>query len=211
MSAYSNPRRGGINAISIRENDELIEAELTDGTQDIVLGTHHGQAIRFKETDARAMGRTASGVRGIRLRKDDFVVGMVVIKRGYHADGRNRKWATASGGSMQDYRITRRGGKGIITIKTTEKVGNMVTIQEVVDDDDLMIITAKGVIIRLKLQGVNIIGRNTQGVRLIRLDEGDRIADVTRVAKTENDNIDDEQLDGQTEDSQESDTVPSDE
>ncbi len=210
LSAYSNPRRGGINAISIRGNDELIEAELTDGAQDIVLGTYHGKAIRFKETDARAMGRTASGVTGIRLRKDDFVVGMVVIKR-----DTTLMVVTENGygkrSSMQDYRITRRGGKGIITIKTTEKVGNMVTIQEVVDDDDLMIITAKGVIIRLKLHGVNIIGRNTQGVRLIKLDEGDRIADVTRVAKTENDNIDDEQLDGQTEDSQESDTVPSDE
>ena len=162
LSAYSNPRRGGINAISIRENDELIEAELTDGTQDIVLGTHHGQAIRFKETDARAMGRTASGVRGIRLRKDDFVVGMVVIKR-----DTTLMVVTENGygkrSSMQDYRITRRGGKGIITIKTTEKVGNMVTIQEVVDDDDLMIITAKGVIIRLKLQGVNIIGRKHSG------------------------------------------------
>ncbi len=215
LSSYSHPRRGGINAISIRENDELIEAELTDGTQDVVLGTYHGKAIRFKETDARAMGRTASGVMGIRLRKDDYVVGMVVIKR-----DTTLMVVTENGygkrSNMQDYRITRRGGKGIITIKTTEKVGYMVTIQEVVNDDDLMIITAKGVIIRLKLHGVNIIGRNTQGVRLIKLDEGDRIADVTRVAKTENDDIDDEQLDEQTEDSQEndedsqeSDTVPS--
>ena len=185
LSAYSHPRRGGINAISIRENDQLIEAEITDGTQDVVLGTYHGKAIRFKETDARTMGRTASGVTGIRLRENDYVVGMVVVKRDttfmvVTENGYGKR------SNMQDYRITRRGGKGIITIKTTDKVGNMVTIQEVVDEDDLMIITTRGVVIRLKVQGVSIIGRNTQGVRLIRLDDGDRIADVTRVAKSEN-------------------------
>jgi DNA gyrase subunit A len=207
LSAYSHPRRGGINAITIRENDQLIEAELTDGSQDVVLGTYHGKAIRFKETDSRPMGRTASGVTGIRLRENDYVVGMVVIKR-----DTTLMVVTENGygkrSNMQDYRITKRGGKGIITIKTTEKVGNMVTIQEVVDEDDLMIITVKGVIIRLKVQGVNIIGRNTQGVRLIRLDDGDRIADVTRVAKSEKGFEDD---DDPADEGQENDILTSDE
>jgi len=185
LSAYSHPRRGGINALTIREGDDLIEAKLTDGTQDIVLGTHLGQAIRFRERDVRPMGRTAAGVIGVKLRKGDYVVGMVVIKR-----DSTLMVVTENGygkrSYVRDYRITRRGGVGIITIKTTERVGKMVTIQEVVDEDDLMIITECGVVIRLKTKGVSIIGRNTQGVRLIRLDEGDNIADVTRVAKSEN-------------------------
>ena len=210
LSAYSHPRRGGINAISIRENDQLIEAEITDGTQDVVLGTYHGKAIRFKETDARTMGRTASGVTGIRLRENDYVVGMVVVKRDttfmvVTENGYGKR------SNMQDYRITRRGGKGIITIKTTDKVGNMVTIQEVVDEDDLMIITTRGVVIRLKVQGVSIIGRNTQGVRLIRLDDGDRIADVTRVAKSENRVEMDENEEDPADEGQENDFVTSDE
>ncbi|MCH7783067.1 DNA gyrase subunit A [candidate division KSB1 bacterium] len=184
LSSYSRPRRNGINAISIREDDDLIEAKITDGTQDIVLGTHHGQAIRFKETDVRPMGRTATGVRGVRLRKDDFVVGMVVIKRDATLMVVTEK-GFGKRSFVRDYRITRRGGVGIITIKTTERIGKMITIQEVVDEDDLMIITTNGVVIRLKIQGVNVIGRNTQGVRLIRLDEKDNIADVTRVAKSD--------------------------
>lgn len=186
LSAYSHPRRGGINAITIREDDDLIEAKLTDGTQDIVLGTYNGQAIRFKETDARPMGRTAAGVIGIKLRKGDYVVGMVVIKRDATLLAVTEK-GYGKRSLIRDYRVTRRGGLGIITIKTTERVGKMITLQEVVDEDDLMIITTKGVVIRLKLKGVSIIGRNTQGVRLIRLDEGDEIADVTRVAESEED------------------------
>ncbi|MFC1513734.1 DNA gyrase subunit A, partial [candidate division KSB1 bacterium] len=186
LSAYSHPRKGGINAITIREGDDLIEADITDGTQDVVLGTYYGQAIRFKETDCRPMGRTAAGVRGIRLRQDDHVVGMVVIKR-----EATLLTVTKNGygkrSFIKDYRITRRGGVGVITLKTTDKVGKMVTLQEVVDQDDLMIITTKGVVIRLKVSGVSVIGRNTQGVRLIKLDEGDKIADVTRVAKSEED------------------------
>jgi len=184
LSSYSHPRKGGINAITIREGDDLIDAQLTDGSQDIVLGTNSGQAIRFVESDVRPMGRTASGVRGIKLRKDDYVVGMVVIKRDstllvVTENGYGKR------SYIRDYRVTRRGGVGIITIKTTEKVGRMITIQEVVDEDDLMIITGKGVVIRLNVSGVSVIGRNTQGVRLIRLDDGDNIADVTRVAKSE--------------------------
>jgi len=186
LSAYSHPRRGGINAITIREDDDLIEAKLTDGTQDIVLGTYNGQAIRFKETDARPIGRTATGVIGIKLRKGDYVVGMVVIKRDATLLAVTEK-GYGKRSLIRDYRVTRRGGLGIITIKTTEKVGKMITLQEVVDEDDLMIITTKGVVIRLKLKGVSIIGRNTQGVRLIRLDEGDEIADVTRVAESAED------------------------
>ena len=132
------------------------------------------------------MGRTATGVIGIKLRKGDYVVGMVVIKRDATLLAVTEK-GYGKRSLIRDYRVTRRGGVGIITIKTTEKVGKMITLQEVVDEDDLMIITTKGVVIRLKLKGVSIIGRNTQGVRLIRLDEGGKIADVTRVAKSEED------------------------
>ncbi|MFC1557309.1 DNA gyrase C-terminal beta-propeller domain-containing protein, partial [candidate division KSB1 bacterium] len=185
LTAYSHPRRGGINAITIREGDDLIDARLTEGTQDIVLGTYQGQAIRFKETDARPMGRTASGVIGIKLRPHDYVVGLVVIKRDASLLVVTEK-GYGKRSKVIDYRVTRRGGIGIKTIKTTPKVGMMITIQEVVDDDDLMIITTAGVVIRLKVKGISVIGRNTQGVRLIRLDEGAAIADVTRVAKSDN-------------------------
>jgi DNA gyrase subunit A len=142
------------------------------------------------------MGRTASGVIGIRLRKDDIVVGMVVIKRdatllAVTENGYGKR------SFIRDYRVTKRSGVGIITIKTVQKVGKMIALLEVVSEDDLMIITQKGVVIRLKIKGVSIIGRNTQGVRLIRLDEGDSIADVTRVAEPEEEEgngLPDEQL-----------------
>jgi len=196
LVAYSHPRRGGINAITIREDDDLIDAKLTEGANDVVLGTRFGQAIRFKETNVRPMGRTASGVIGIRLRKDDIVVGMVVIKRdatllAVTENGYGKR------SFIRDYRVTKRSGVGIITIKTVQRVGKMIALLEVVSEDDLMIITQKGVVIRLKIKGVSIIGRNTQGVRLIRLDEGDSIADVTRVAEPEEEEgngLPDEQL-----------------
>ncbi|RKY88365.1 DNA gyrase subunit A [candidate division KSB1 bacterium] len=185
LYAYGHPRKGGINAISIRDEDKLIGAKLTDGTQDIVLGTHNGKAIRFNESRVRAMGRTATGVKGINLAKDDYVVGMVVIKREASLLVVTDK-GFGKRSSIHDYRITNRGGVGIITIKTTERVGKMITIMEVVDNDDLMIITEKGVVIRLRIADIRTTGRNTQGVRLIKIDEGDKIADVARIVKSEN-------------------------
>ncbi len=184
LSAYSHPKRTGIIAITLRDDDSLIDAKLTDGSQDIVLGTREGKAIRFHESDVRPMGRTASGVRGITLSGKDQVVGMVVVRR----EG-TLMVATSEGygkrSDISDYRITSRGGKGIITVRTTPKVGEMIAIMDVLDRDDLLIITVNGQIIRQKIQDIKVIGRNTQGVRLIRLDEGDHVADVARVVREE--------------------------
>ncbi|MBN1894850.1 DNA gyrase subunit A [bacterium] len=182
LSAYSHPKRTGIQAILLREGDTLIDAALTDGSQEIVLGTRGGQAIRFHESEVRPMGRTASGVRGIALSKGDVAVGMVVIRR----DG-TLLVVTENGfgkrSEIADYRITRRGGKGIITLKVSSKIGRMITIMDVLDTDDLLIITAKGQVIRQQIQQIKVIGRNTQGVRLIRLNAEDVVADVARVVR----------------------------
>jgi DNA gyrase subunit A len=181
---YSHPKRGGIIAAKIREDDSLIDVRLTDGTQDVILATHEGQAVRFHESDARPMGRVSTGVRGVRLDKGDYVIGMVDVKR----EG-SLLVVTENGmgkrSEIADYRVTRRGGKGVITVKVTDKTGKMVTIKEVVDSDELMIITQQGQVIRLPLSGVRVIGRATQGVRLINLDEGDRVVDVARVVVKE--------------------------
>lgn len=184
LTAYSHPKRTGINAITLRPGDQLIDAKLTDGTQDIVLGTSHGKAIRFNETAVRPMGRTASGVRGINLTEGDFVIGMVVARREgtllvVTENGNGKRSA------ISDYRVTGRGGKGIITMKTGKKIGQMITIMDVMDTDDLLIITAKGQVIRQSVADIKVIGRNTQGVRLIRLNEDDHVADVARVVRQE--------------------------
>ncbi len=184
LSEFSNPRKTGILAMSIHKGDDLIGSKLTDGGQDIVLGTHEGKAIRFHEEKVRSMGRTAAGVRGIRLSKDDFVVGMVVVRRDdtlmvVTENGYGKR------SSISDYRVTSRGGKGIITLKCTEKVGNLIAIMDVVDKDDLLLITNKGLVIRQKVENIKVIGRNTQGVRLIRLEEGDKVADVACVVREE--------------------------
>ncbi|MFQ5632731.1 MAG: DNA gyrase C-terminal beta-propeller domain-containing protein, partial [bacterium] len=166
--------------ISIRENDALIDAELTDGSQEIMLATQNGKAIRFSETEVREMGRTAAGVRGIRVSNNDAAIGMVVLKR----EGSILVVTEKGYGKrtvVDDYSLQHRGGSGVITIKTNEKTGKLMAIKEVVDEDDFMIITQKGIIIRQNVASISIIGRNTQGVRLIRLDDGDTIADVTRV------------------------------
>ena len=186
LVAFGNPRKVGINAINIRAGDMLIDARLTDGNQDIVLGTREGKAIRFNEAKVRPMGRTASGVKGISLAKGDEVIGMVVVRR----DG-TLMVVTSKGygkrSSISDYRITARGGKGIITLKTSRKVGHLLAIMDVLDSDDILLITAKGLVIRQKVEDINVIGRNTQGVRLIRLDDDDKVADVARVVREEED------------------------
>ncbi len=185
LAAFSRPRRGGIVAISINEGDRLIEAMLTNGIQELLLGSLHGKAVRFNESELREMGRNAAGVRGIRLMADDRVIGMVPVQRGStllvlteQGYGKRSK--------IEDYRLTHRGGKGIIAVKITERVGRMIGMKVVMDSDDIMIITALGVVIRQPVEGISIIGRNTQGVRLIKLDQGDRIADVARVIKENN-------------------------
>jgi DNA gyrase subunit A len=184
LSAYGNPRAGGINAISIRENDALIDAELTDGAQEIMLATRNGKAIRFLEKEVREMGRTAAGVRGIRVAKDDVVIGMVVLQR----EGSILVVTDKGFGKRTEidaYSVQHRGGGGVVTIKTGEKTGKLLAIKEVTDEDDFMIITQKGIIIRQNVEAISMVGRNTQGVRLIRLDEGDVIADVAHVFAAE--------------------------
>jgi len=185
LSAYGNPRRGGINAINIREGDNLITAKLTDGNQEIVLGTLNGKAIRFYESDVRDMGRGASGVTGISLGKDDRVVGMVTVRTDstllvITENGYGKR------SLISQYRITRRGGKGIVTVNTTDKVGKMIAIKEVREDDDVMIITTNGKVIRQAIKLLRNMGRATQGVRLIRLGENDQIGDVARIIKENN-------------------------
>ncbi|MBZ0266112.1 DNA gyrase subunit A [bacterium] len=184
LDAYSNPRRGGIIAINISDDDELIAADITDGNCEVILGTTGGKAVRFRESDVRAMGRTAAGVRGVSLPKGQHVVGMVVVRRdGALLVATNKGYGKRS--EIGDYRLTKRGAGGVITLKTNDKIGKMIAIMEVVDEDDLMIVTQQGVVIRLPLNTVRIIGRATQGVRLIRLDEKDLIASIARVMKSE--------------------------
>ena len=185
LAAYGNPRKGGIYAIEIRENDRLIEAKITSGEDDIVLGTREGKSIRFSERDIRASGRKTMGVRGIRLSsKEDRVVGMVVVRR----EG-TVLVATENGlGKRTDiiqYRVQKRGGKGVMTMRTTKKTGKMVAIMEVVDSDDLIVITDRGVLIRQAIAPIRTIGRVTQGVKLIQLDAKDKIASITRVLHEE--------------------------
>jgi len=184
LSAFSNPRRGGINAMNVPKDDNLIEAKITDGTCDIVLATKEGQAIRFHEDKVRDMGRAAYGVKGINLAKNDRVIGMVVVKRdatllSVTENGYGKRT------NISDYRVTNRGGKGIINIKTTQRNGKVVDIKEVVTDDELMLITQKGIIIRQPVKQITVIGRATQGVKLINLDAGDKLVDVARVVTSE--------------------------
>jgi len=184
LSAYGNPRSSGINAINIDEKDELIDVRRTDGTNDIVLATSMGMSIRFSEKDAREMGRTTAGVRGIQLQPGDKVIEMVVVRRDatllvVSERGQGKR------SQLSDYRVQKRGGKGIITLKCNEKTGCIVALKEVQPDDELMMVTGKGVIIRVPVDGIRVIGRNTQGVRVMNLDQGDVIKDVARVVKEE--------------------------
>jgi len=184
LSAYGNPRRSGINAILLEDNDELIEALITDGTQDLILAKRLGKAIRFHEREVRPMGRTTYGVKAATLEDGDQVVSLVAVKR----DG-SLLTVTENGygkrSPISEYRVSHRGGLGIITIKTTERNGNVVAVKEVVDGEELMVITRQGQVIRMPVRGISVIGRNTQGVRLVSLEEGDQVTDVTRMVGDE--------------------------
>ena len=199
LSAYSHPRKGGIYAIDIQEGDELIEAKISHGDDDIIFGTRMGKSIRFHESDARPMGRKTRGVRGIRLASgNDYVVGMMIVRR----EGTVLVVTENGYGKRTDvlqYRTQHRGGKGLITLRTTEKVGHLMAMLEVVDSDDLMIITDGGVMIRLPVMDIRTIGRNTQGVRVIRLDEGARIASISRIVEDDEDDEGDEGDEGDEE------------
>ena len=185
LSMYSRPRKGGIYAIEIREKDELIQAKISHGDQDIILATYNGKSIRFSENDVRATGRKTMGVRGIRLgSKEDKVMGMLIVKReGSVMVVTNKGYGKRS--DLSEYRTQKRGGKGVITIKTTEKVGNLVGIMEAIDTDDIMLITDQGIMIRQQVEKIRTIGRNTQGVRLAKLDDNTYISSTARVIKEE--------------------------
>jgi DNA gyrase subunit A len=180
LAQYSNPRSSGIKAIKIESGDELIDVQVTSGTNDIVLATRHGLSIRFHEQDVREMGRDTTGVKGIELGPRDELIGMVVVKR-----EANLLVVTEKGlgkcSPIDDYRVQKRGGKGIITVHRTDKTGDAVSIKEVLPDDELMLITKQGVAIRMPVKGIRVAGRNTQGVRLVHLDENDLVMDVARV------------------------------
>ncbi len=184
LAAYSNPRKGGINAITINEGDDLIAVQLSNGNHEILLGTRLGLSIRFHETEVREMGRTAAGVRGIKLSKEDRVVGMVVVKREGTVLVVTEK-GLGKRTDIKEYRLSHRGGKGIYTLRVSERTGALVTLKEVVDEDDIMIITTKGMLIRQSVSKIKPQGRNTQGFRLIRMAEDDRVADVARVIEEE--------------------------
>ncbi|MCK5023925.1 MAG: DNA gyrase subunit A, partial [Candidatus Aenigmarchaeota archaeon] len=180
LEAFSRPRRAGIVAVTIRDNDELLEASLSSGTNDVVLVTRNGYSIRFNESAVRQMGRTASGVKGITLRKDDEVIGMVVVKREDTLLTISEK-GLGKRSKVSDYRTQNRGGKGIIAMKVNEKTGHLVSVLEVVDNEDIIMITEKGIAIRQHIGKISVTGRNTQGVKVIRLDDDDKIGDVAKI------------------------------
>ena len=187
LESYSRPRQNGIIAISVKDGDRLLDVALTNGDNDIVIAQSAGRAVRFNEAGVRPMGRTAAGVRGINLKDspDLKAIGMVCINR---EDAQLLVVSENGFGKrspVEDYRVTKRGGKGVTTLKTTEKVGDLVAIREVTDQDDLMIITRNGIAIRMSVTDIREAGRNTQGVKLIRLNNGDEIASVTRILKEE--------------------------
>ena len=184
LTAYSNPRVNGIIAINIDDGDRLISARLTDGTQDIFLGTKSGKSIRFKEAQVRSMGRVARGVKGIKLSKDDELIGMEIINNdtAILAVTENGFGKRTNG---SEYRAQGRGGAGVITIKATQRNGSVVAIKQVTDQDDLMLITDRGKIIRISAKGISIIGRNTQGVTLIDVDKEEKVVGVARLADNE--------------------------
>ena len=185
LSEFSNPRKSGITAMTLRKGDTLKDVKLTDGKQDIIIGTKEGIAIRFHEGEVRPMGRSAAGVRGINLGKKDKVVGVVNLRR----KGTTILVATEAGYGKRseegEYRVSHRGGKGIITVKTSDKTGQMVAVKEALDTDDVVVVTTNGMVIRQHASDIRVAGRNTQGVRLIRLQEKDAVADVAIVMAEE--------------------------
>src|SRR5216684_4056495 len=182
LSEFGNPRSVGIRAINIEKGDELIDVQVTDGKNDIVLATHHGMSIRFHEKDVRDMGRTATGVKGIALEKRDRVIDMVVVRRKSTLLTVTEK-GMGKRSELDEYRVQRRGGRGIITLKRADKTGNIVALKEVLPDDELMMITKKGIMIRVPVEGIRVSGRNTQVVKVMNLTPGDLLVDVARVVK----------------------------
>jgi len=190
LEAYSRPRANGVNAITVREGDELLEAAMTNGSCHIMLAGRKGRCCRFEETDARPLGRTASGVRGINIEDDDEVIGMVCYDPSAEDAASHTILVVSEHGygkrsDIDEYRITSRGSKGVKTLNITDKTGDLVAIKNVTDEDDLMIINRSGLTIRMAVSDIRVAGRATQGVRLINIKEGDSIAAVSAVSKND--------------------------
>lgn len=190
IKEFKNIRKSGLIAITLRDGDELVGVELTNGKQEIMLASHKGMAIRFNEADVRSMGRAAMGVKGMELDEDDYIIGMQLITEGSYVltiseNGYGKRTP------IDEYRVQNRGGKGIITMNVTEKTGHLVGLKMVTEDEDLMIINSNGVIIRIEVKDISIISRNTQGVLLMRTDDGESIVSVAKIKKNE------EEVDGQ--------------
>nr|WP_106782073.1 DNA gyrase subunit A [Lysinibacillus timonensis] len=194
LSQFANIRKNGLLAINLHEEDELISVQLTDGTKDIIIGTRDGMLIRFKEEDIRSMGRTAAGVRGIKLRKGDYVVGMEIIEPGHEILVVTEK-GYGKRTPENEYRLQSRGGVGLKTIQITDKNGPMCALKTVNGTEDIMLITINGILIRMDVNDISVIGRSTQGVRLIRLSDEELVATVARVKKDEDEDEDEEELD----------------
>jgi len=200
LEAYSRPRANGINAIHINEGDQLLEATLTNGESEIVMALRSGRAIRFNESKVRPMGRTAAGVRGVSLAHEkDEVVGMISVN-----DKETTVLVVSEKGygkrtDIDDYRITNRGGKGVKTINITDKTGPLVSIKGVTDEDDLMIINKSGIVIRIGVDNLRVMGRATQGVRLITLKANDEIASVTKVERQVDEEFEGDELENSAE------------
>tara|TARA_Y100000768_G_scaffold232962_1_gene176028 strand:+ start:5167 stop:7659 length:2493 start_codon:yes stop_codon:yes gene_type:complete len=199
LSLYSKPRKGGVYAMEIKEGDQLIQAKISNGEDSIIMATKEGKSIRFIETQVRPTGRRTKGVRGIMLGATDEVIGMLIAKReGSVLVASENGYGKRS--DLEEYRVQSRGGKGVYTMKKTHKTGSLISILEAVENDDLMIITTQGVMIRQPVDSIRIIGRNTQGVRLLRLDDGATISSVTKVIKDDDEN--DTELPSDSEDTQ---------
>jgi DNA gyrase subunit A len=186
LSAYGNVRTVGLNAINIREEDELIDVQVTSGQDEVILASRAGKAIRFHESDARPMGRATEGVRGLRLRDEDIVVGMVRVRPD------SKLLVVSENGlgkrtEVEAYRLQKRGGSGVINLKTSAKTGQVVAVKSVQEDEQLMVITRNGVVMRQPVSQISLIGRATQGVKLVNLDKGDSVVDVARLV-TEDEN-----------------------
>lgn len=186
LKEYQNIRKGGLIAITLREDDELVGVKLTNGHQEVMLASRKGMAIRFNETDVRPMGRTAMGVKGMELDEDDYVIGMeLVIDDGYVLAISEKGYGKRT--PVDEYRVQNRGGKGILTMHITDKTGYLVGLKMVREDEDLMIINSNGIIIRIKIKDISVVGRNTQGVMLMRMDENESVMSVAKVENDEDD------------------------
>ena len=212
LEAYSRPRQKGVNAVNIREGDELLEAILTDGKSEVLIASRNGRCVRFDESDARPLGRTATGVRGINLDEDDYVIGMVCYEPEAEDASAHTLLVIGEKGlgkrtDFEEYRKTSRGSKGVRTMNITDKTGKLVALKNVTEENDLLIITQSALIIRMAVSDIKLAGRNTQGVKLINIRDNDSIASVSVVAKSDEEDVP-EQNEGQTGEGNAPETAP---